>query len=153
MTRKNKRIKTILLWVAAFAAVCLAALVIYRIAFPRSRVSNAQINLGSSGVFSEQEIADAAQVVLDKVKSDFDACDLLKLTYSGDNHCNQPEDLEWLNDLKSKGGGSFTQCIRFDSEEQWLADTGASFKGDKDSFDFWLAREDGGEWKLLTWGY
>ena len=152
MTKKRKRIKTLLIWAAAFAFVFAVALVIYRIEFPSSRVSNAKINLGSSEVFSKQDIADAAQLVLDQVK-DFDSCDLLKLSYSGDNHSNRPDDLEWLNDLKSKGGGNFTQCIRFDSEEEWLADTGAQFKGDRDYFQFWLAREEGGEWKLLAWGY
>ncbi len=145
-------IRTILLAAAALFFIAAAAFVIDKIR-PTSDVIHAKVDIGQSDVFTEQDRAEAAELVLEKVRDDFEYCKLLKLSYSGDSHSNNSEDLEWLNGMTSRGGGNFTQCIRFDSSERWTEDTGFCLKGETDSFDFWLAREDGGEWKIMTWGY
>ena len=134
-------------------AVIVVAYQIYREEFAGGTISHVQLSIGSSDLFSDEDLSKAAVVVLEKVSDDFSGCDLLKLSYAGDGYSTDPENLRWLNGLTSRGGGKLTQCIRFCSAEQWTADTGFKEKGDKDYYDFWLARENGGDWKLMTWGY
>jgi D-alanyl-D-alanine carboxypeptidase len=62
-----------------------------------------------------------------------------------------------MNELKE--GQNYTQCIEFITdfhspvEDEEVKDT--AWEKDKEYTDYqwWLARTDGGEWELLTWGY
>lgn len=110
-----------------------------------------------SQIYSEEDI-DAAEAV---VRAEFDSwqdAENLKLSYMGDS-CNITENIQWMNDLNEGQKVSdvpFTQCIGFSStfhtkkdlkEYTWEPDE------DYDGYQWWLARSDGGEWHLMTWGY
>ena len=51
--------------------------------------------------------------------------------------------------------GDFTQCIMFKSDFHSPKNGGGAWNADAEYTDWqwWLARADGGEWRLLTWGY
>ena len=49
---------------------------------------------------------------------------------------------------------AFTQCIMFDSSFRSPKEGGGAWEPDTEyTWSWWLARSDGGEWKLMTWGY
>ena len=60
-------------------------------------------------------------------------------------------ELEEANDAKE----SFTQCIMFKSNFHSPKEGGGAWNADEEYTDWqwWLARSDGGQWKLMTWGY
>ncbi len=110
-----------------------------------------------SQIYSEADI-DSAEAV---VRAEFDSwqdAENLQLSYMGDS-CNVIENIQWMNDLNERQKVSdvpFTQCLAFTStfhtkkdlkEYTWEPDE------DYDGYQWWLARSDGGEWHLMTWGY
>ena len=59
--------------------------------------------------------------------------------------------LEEANDAKE----TFTQCIMFTSSFHSPKEGGGAWMPDEEYTDWhwWLGRSDGGQWKLMTWGY
>ena len=103
-----------------------------------------------------QEEMDQAITTFKKEFEEWDGCELHSITYAGDE-CNSADNIQWMNELKE--GKNYTQCIEFITdfhspvEDEEVKDT--AWEQDKEYLDYqwWLAREDGGEWELLTWGY
>ena len=64
---------------------------------------------------------------------------------------------QWLNSLKD--GANYTQCMEFLSsfhsptEEADLEGTAWEPDTEYKDYQWWLARSEGGEWELVTWGY
>lgn len=60
-------------------------------------------------------------------------------------------ELEAANDAKEE----FTQCIMFTSSFHSPKEGGGAWEADKEytDYEWWLGRADGGNWKLMTWGY
>ena len=65
--------------------------------------------------------------------------------------------LEELNELAEarEPGTTFTQCIAFRSDFHSPVEAYGSWEADQEytNWEWWLAREDGGSWQLMTWGY
>ena len=103
-----------------------------------------------SGVFTAEDIVEAEAVI----HEEFDSwgCELHSLAYAGDDCCTE-ENLAWMNSLGD--GESFTQCIEFLSDFSSPEDAAGAWEPDSEYTDWqwWLARADGGDWQLLTWGY
>ena len=76
--------------------------------------------------------------------------------YAGDE-CNSEENLKWLNSLGD--GGDYTQCIEFLTDfhspvlEEQLEGTAWEPDHEYADYQWWLARKDGGDWELVSWGY
>ena len=48
----------------------------------------------------------------------------------------------------------FTQCIAFDSSFHSPENGGGAWEANEEyTWSWWLARSEGGKWKLMTWGY
>ena len=117
-------------------------------------VSQAADTYGSE-IYTDEEIGAAAVAVLEEFFS-WKGCELSDLRYAGDE-CNSEENIQWMNQLKE--GQNYTQCMELvtdfhtTADEEELKDT--AWEADKEYKDYqwWLARTDGGEWELLTWGY
>ena len=62
-----------------------------------------------------------------------------------------------MNELEEANDASetFTQCIMFTSDFHSPKDGGGAWNSDYEyiGWQWWLARTDSGEWKLMTWGY
>ena len=108
-----------------------------------------------SELFTHEDIIDAT----DKVMEEFDSwkgCEFLDIRYAGDD-ASSDENLAWLNELNE--GAGYTQCMEllmdFHSpvEEEDLAGTAWEPDHDYTDYQWWLARTDGGEWTVVTFGY
>ncbi len=120
------------------------------------KTTGPEVDYGSSELYSKEEM-DAAITAIRAEFDTWDGCELHALRYAGDESASQ-ENLDWMNELR-KDGDAFTQCIEFLSDFHSPKDEAASsalgVEADQEYRDFqwWLARSDGGDWQLVTWGY
>ena len=113
------------------------------------------LNYGDSEVYTQEDI-DAA---FDAIMTEFDTwtgATMKRLSFTDDAICEA--DLEYCNSLREEGDAAFTQAIVIASD--FHSPAGADVEGtawepdtDYEDWDWHLARTEGGEWKLLTWGY
>ena len=118
-------------------------------------VSEATVDYGTSSIYSEDDMNEAIELVKDEFVT-WEGCELQSISYSSDEECNS-DNISWLNELAQANNMSdeFTQCMMLVSDfhtsenapVQWNADT------NYEDFQWWLARTDNGEWKLISWGY
>ena len=111
------------------------------------------IDYGSSTIYSEAELEAAAVQIKCKFAA-FAGCSLHSLRYAGDA-CNSEENVKWLSDLD--GGKPYIQVIEFLGDFHSPVDSGDGSAWEPDTeytdYQWWLAREEGKGWQLLTWGY
>ena len=117
-------------------------------------ISNVKIDYGTSSVYSKEEIDNAVEVIK-KQFSSFEGCELHSLSYMSDEECNKEDNIEWMNDLRTDDNKEiFTQCIAFNSSFRSPKKGGGAWNANEEyTWSWWLARSQGGEWKLMTWGY
>lgn len=121
----------------------------------KDSVSEVTVDYGTSSIYSEDDMNEAIELVKDEFVT-WEGCELQSISYSSDEECNS-DNISWLNELAQANNMSdeFTQCMMlvsdFHTSEnapiQWNADT------NYEDFQWWLARTDNGEWKLISWGY
>lgn len=146
--RRRKPVKGSIVKVlcAAFAvvlAVCLCAC-----GKSGNDFSKMRIEYGESQKYTHKDI-DAAAEVVKKQLNDFECTvELHYLSYVGDDE--SAEHLGYCLDYNT----DFVECLVFDSEFKVLEEgDGSLAKGDTHTYTWYLAREDGGRWQLLTYGY
>ena len=115
-------------------------------------IGEARFSLGESGVYTEQERAEAAGAALEYMLKNWRNCKLLKLSY-GKDPSDYDGELEYVRDLGSHHEKQYTQCIRFYTTEVWLCDNGVKHNGERDDYMIHLAREEDGDWEVVAWGY
>lgn len=117
--------------------------------------SDASIDYGKSELYTQEDM-DAA---IEKIQAEFSGwtgCEMHNIRYISDD-CNSGENIKWVNELKE--GQNYTQCIQFNSDfhspvkEEDLKDTAWEADQEYKDYQWTLARTDGGDWELLTWGY
>ena len=113
-----------------------------------------EIDYGASSVYSKEEI-DSAIEIIKKQFASFEGCELHSLSYMSDEECNNADNIEWMNDLRTEDNKeAFTQCIAFKSSFRSPKNGGGAWEANEEyTWSWWLARCEGGEWKLMTWGY
>lgn len=112
-------------------------------------ISNVKIDYGVSEVYSKADIESAAMVVENKFKT-FEGCNLYLLKYEGDDYCK--DNLSYCKELDSSK--EFIDCMVFKSKFRSPKNGGGNWEADTvyDDWEWFLAREKDGSWKLLTWG-
>lgn len=117
--------------------------------------SEATIDYGHSEIYSQEDMDSAIRLIKEEF-SKWDGCELHKIAYSSDDECNA-DNISWMNDLEEADDAkeTFTQCIMFTSEFHSPKKGGESWNPDQEytGWQWWLARSDGGQWNLMTWGY
>ena len=109
---------------------------------------------GESDLYSAEDMESAVAEILKEFNTW--GCELIDIRYAGDE-CVTEENLKWMNDLGDNE--DFTQCIEFimdfhsPTDEEALGGTAWELDADYNDYQWWLARTDGGSWKLLSWGY
>lgn len=136
------------------AAVLCAAMLLLLAGCGKGNTSNVKIDYGTSSVYSQKEM-DAAIDVIKKQFRSFAGCELLSLSYISDEECNGADNVKWMNELRTEDQKeTFTQCIAFHSSFRSPKDGGGAWEADQEyTWSWWLARSEGGQWKLMTWGY
>ena len=109
------------------------------------------IDYGNSALYSQDELNDAVLTIKCTFAA-FPGCELHSISYSGDEN-NNAENLAWMKELGD--GKNFTQVVMFKSDFHTDKENTGSLEPDSDYNDYqwWLAKEDGGDWELLTYGY
>lgn len=117
--------------------------------------SGAKIDYGESAVYTEADRQAAAEIII-KEFSSFRGCELHSLSYPSDDACNTADNISWMNQLGEARGAeeTFTQCIMFNSSFRSPKKGGGAWAANEEyHWSWWLARSEGGEWNLMTWGY
>ena len=108
-----------------------------------------------SEVYAEEDIDDAMELILEEF-DEWNGCELYDLVYAGDE-CITDENLDWLNEISEDR--DYAECIEFlmdfhsPVEEEDLEGTSWEPDADYTEYQWWLAREDDGEWEIVTYGY
>ena len=117
--------------------------------------SGTKIDYGTSSIYSKEDMDAMIKIIMKQFEA-FEGCELHSLSYTSDEECNTAENIAWMNECKAKDDPEvFTQCIAFDrSFHSPKTDSGA-WNPDEEytGWYWWLVRSDGGEWKLMTYGY
>jgi len=158
----KNRIKSVLnykkpaFWIIAVAiVVCVAAAVCFLTDPVDSNRTDITIDYGSSKLYSKKDMDDAIKLIIQEFDT-WDGCELHSIEYSSDEECNS-KNIAWMNQFEAANDAKepFTQCIMFESDFHSPKEGGGAWNPDYEytDWEWWLARSDGGKWKLMTWGY
>jgi D-alanyl-D-alanine carboxypeptidase len=117
-------------------------------------VSDVEIDYGKSDLYTHEEMDAAIRVIEHKFRT-WKGFKLYRVYYVSDENCSE-ENLDWLNELEQANDNKehFTQCILFESDFHTAKnDDGFEEDADYTHWNWWLGRSEGGDWKLMTWGY
>ena len=109
----------------------------------------------NSSIYTEEDMNAAIEVIVETFQ-DLEGCELHSLSYSSDERSNTTDNIQWMNELKAATDIKeyFDQCIMFDSSFHSPQKGGGAWEADSEyTWSWWLARSEGGEWNLMTWGY
>ena len=109
-----------------------------------------RIDYGASERYTQQDMDGAIALVKAKIAG-WDGCALHAVRYAGDDR-NSEENIRWLNGLDD--GQNYTECIEFLTDFH-SPDEGGVLMANREYTDWqwWLARSEGGDWQLVSWGY
>ena len=106
---------------------------------------------GKSDLYTTEELEQAAIQAKCEFAT-FAGCELHSLRYAGDE-CNTKKNLDWLNSLDENA--KYTQVAELLSDFHSPVEGGGAWEPDTEMKDYqwWLAREEGKGWQLITFGY
>ena len=106
---------------------------------------------GKSNLYTGEELQQAAIQAKCEFAS-FAGCELHNVRYAGDE-CNAKENIDWLNGLDKKT--SYTQVAELLTDFHSPVEGGGAWQPDTEMKDYqwWLAREPGKGWQLVSFGY
>ena len=116
-----------------------------------------RISYGVSKIYSNDDMDAAVKIILKQFEQ-WQGCELHSVVYMGDE-CNNEENLRWMNELAKaqKIQEKMVQCAGFLSDfyVSREAEKHTTFNPETEykNWQWWLARSEKGEWKLLTFGY
>ena len=135
-------------------AICIV-LMFALVGCENGKTANVVIDYGTSSIYTKADMNAAIEVIKKQFNS-MDGCELHSLSYSSDDDCNNSECIKWMNDLEEANDNKevFTQCIMFNSSFRSPKNGGGAWETNEEyTWSWWLARSEGGAWKLMTWGY
>jgi len=109
-------------------------------------VSNVEIQIGESEIYTEAEIRQAMDVVLESF-SEFSGCEMTRLWYDEERSLKEADD--WAKQYNAKQ--AIVLFSDFNVDENG-ADKGLNPNDTYRNFN-WILVRDTGKWKLKTWGY
>lgn len=108
------------------------------------------IDCGESMLYTKEDRQSAAKLISNTVES-FEGCKLYAVKYEGDEVSQK--NLEYCNSLATDGV-IYSESIVFTSYfRSPIFNAGAWNPNDLYSWSWYLARTNGGEWEILTYGY
>ena len=120
------------------------------------------IDLGSSSLYTQEELNTAILLIRDKFAT-FTGCELHSIRYAEDE-ANNEKNLEWLNSLREVKsnippedvGKQYVQVAEFLSDfHSPVEDGDYAWNQDMEYTDYqwWLGRLEDGRWEIVSWGY
>ena len=155
-SNKSKRKKVLIIVISVLCIVTVAACVITKII----TTPKVEIDYGTSDIYTQKDMDKAIKVIKRRIKS-MKGFELHKVYYVDDKYCNSDSTLKWINDLAKIDGWTeeFTQVIYFRSDfhtskkEKDVENTGYAVDDEEIGFGWYLARTDGGKWRIISGGY
>ena len=132
-------------------AICIV-LMFALVGCENGKTANVVIDYGTSSIYTKADMNAAIEVIKKQFNS-MDGCELHSLSYSSDDDCNNSECIKWMNDLEEANDNKevFTQCIMFNSSFRSPKNGGGAWEANEEyTWSWWLARSEGGAWKLMT---
>lgn len=117
----------------------------------KNRMAGADINLGKSDVYLEEDLQYAADIIINVIGGWSSVEQVYDITYCGDELSE--DNLDYCNMLRDN---NYTQCAVFTSDfftSDSAENDGFNSNSRYDDWMWYLAKTDDGEWELLTWGY
>lgn len=140
--------------IIAFTALAVSGLISFSHRTETTTVETS-IDYGNSIKYSLDEMEEAVEIIQRKVES-WDGCTLNAIRYSSDEE-NNAKNLKWLTEiaLAYDKSGAYVDCIMFTADFTTSKNPTSGFNSnfEYEDYQFWLAREENGNWVLLTWGY
>lgn len=112
------------------------------------------IDYENSSIYTKEDM-DAAIAIIRATFDTWEGCELHSISYSSDDVCTDEKNTAWMNQLEEANDNEqvFTQCIMFESSFHSPKKGAGAWNPDEEyEWSWWLARREGGEWKLMTWG-
>jgi hypothetical protein len=129
---------------AASAVVCCLGL-----DMPFGDLSDARIDISGSNSYTDEEVAQAASVLVDRFLNNCDR-KLLSLSY----HSDDGKDSTLLPEYEKRHPKKiYTHIIVFYTEFIGLTDTASSSAGDVFNWTWTLARSHNGKWEIVNYGW
>ena len=136
---KKKRLLTIV------ASVVLTIVLIFTVI----SLWPASIDYGSSEIYSREDMDEAIALIKDKFYS-WEGCKLYSIYYTDDSFCER--ELDYVNTLAADGV-VYTECIVFRTRFRSPIFGGGAWNANFEyDWGWYLARTEGSNWDLLTWG-
>ena len=121
------------------------------------------IDLGSSSLYTQEELNAAVLMIREKFASFAGDCELHRIRYAGDE-ANNGENLVWLNSLREVRSNippedvdkRYVQVAEFLSDFHSPVEEGPyvwELNMEYKDYQWWLARLEGGSWEIVSWGY
>ena len=109
------------------------------------------VDYGTSELFTTEDMDGAIALITDQIGK-WEGVELTGLRYAGDE-CNTKKNLDWLNSLDENA--KYTQVAELLSDFHSPVEGGGAWEPDTEMKDYqwWLAREEGKGWQLVTFGY
>ena len=109
----------------------------------------ASIDYGSSEIYAKEDMDEAIALIKDRFYS-WEGCKLYSIYYTDDSFCQR--EVDYVNTL-ADDGVVYTECIVFRTRFRSPIFGGGAWNANSEyDWSWYLARTDGGEWELLTWG-
>lgn len=135
---KKKRLLTV------FASVVLTIVLIFTVI----SLWPASIDYGSSEIYSREDMNEAIDLIKDQFYS-WKGCKLYSIYYTDDSFCQR--EVDYVNTLTDDV--VYTECIVFRTRFRSPIFGGGAWNPNFEyDWSWYLARTEGGEWELLTWG-
>ena len=113
-------------------------------------VDGVKIDYKTSELYSKEDM-DAAITEIMKEFDSWEGCEMHEISYTDDQMCK--DNLSYVGELDTDK--EFEDCIVFTSSFHSPKEGGGAWEADYEyeGWQWYLAREKGGSWELLTWGY
>ena len=106
---------------------------------------------GTSALYTQEEL-EKAVIRIKCLFASWAGCELHSIRYAGDE-AQSEENLAWLNSLG--GETEYTQAAQFLMDFHTAPDIAGAWEPDHEYEDYqwWLARNEDGDWDIVSWGY
>lgn len=136
---RRKRVFTILTSVVLTLAVVFACISLWP----------ASIDYGTSEVYTKEDMDSAIELIKETFNT-WDGCKLYSISYTDDSLCER--ELDYCNTL-ADDGVTYSECIVFRMQFRSPIFGGGAWNANfRYNWSWYLARTQGGDWELLTWG-
>ena len=111
------------------------------------KVDDAELTVGTSGLYSEKEIRSAMSVVMDQFERGFESCKLLTLTYDEESSVKEAD--HWAEQYEADEAIVLESSFYVIGNKNPSLNSNSTYRG----WQWILTRNGNGRWELQTCGY